>query len=708
MVFSKQIAVPQRSGNKQTCFDDVVLQKIIHRDIKSHNIFITEPSPGHYIAKIGDWGSARAVALTGAKSMTQGVGTACWLAPEVINYAHASKDSDVYAFGIVLWEVFTRAEVYEGLSAAQIIAKVANEGLRPKVPRDCPWGPIMAECWHHEASQRPGFHRVMTSLSKLYSRAKNAHKGRNQSLSEVSGGELIAAAAKKGTKDIADRFTEHTPLIQPRFVDTRSQSDTERVPRMSSNTRTVVGAGIVVGGAGIGSMISGLRDIYFNRKGAGVRPAQVVPISDQFLSSRPRIPSKVLSDPTMPKRKSPGMNDVGGDMTNSPRNNKSRSHDAISSEIMSSVGMIVDDSKLDMSSAPSPKRSTPRSRSRSRSPRAYEYTRTSSVTSTSGQNEGNSSLMNMNNINPNIERERISTPQSQHRKSVFKADVDLGDGRLSPVEYVIIESTHPPGSPLRDLPSDLPVSVNTVYKYAAEQTSGLNYAISDSSMLLNSSTESFGSRDSQSPIPISHPYKNESLTSEQQELNIESHDDAIRSDITSSIIANTKNNSNDLSRNSTSMRSYPKIRQSISGGSSDLPLLSNIPINSLEHNRSTDISNSQLHSPLPAVKNTLNSNTSTSLSQNRTETSPTVMRTSPSTGGRSSGSRGRTRRKSPAPLGLNNVSSQSLRVSPKSEGSNTVNSDSNVQPLPSDIDNNDDIDSNDDNDDSVAGGYDTT
>jgi serine/threonine protein kinase len=32
----------------------------------------------------------------------QGVGTACWLAPEVINFAHASKDSDVYAFGIVL------------------------------------------------------------------------------------------------------------------------------------------------------------------------------------------------------------------------------------------------------------------------------------------------------------------------------------------------------------------------------------------------------------------------------------------------------------------------------------------------------------------------------------------------------------------------------------------------------------------------------
>ena len=64
---------------------------IIHRDLKSHNLFITEPSPGHYVAKIGDWGSARAIALTGAKSMTHGVGTACWLAPEVINLAHSSK-----------------------------------------------------------------------------------------------------------------------------------------------------------------------------------------------------------------------------------------------------------------------------------------------------------------------------------------------------------------------------------------------------------------------------------------------------------------------------------------------------------------------------------------------------------------------------------------------------------------------------------------
>lgn len=147
---------------------------IIHRDLKSHNIFITEaPSSNkHFVAKIGDWGSARAIALTGAKSMTNGVGTACWLAPEVINYAHSSKGSDVYAFGIVLWEVYTRQEVHEGLSAAQIIAKVANEGLRPQVPWNCLFGNVMTDCWKQDASERPSFARIMKALSQMLNKVK--------------------------------------------------------------------------------------------------------------------------------------------------------------------------------------------------------------------------------------------------------------------------------------------------------------------------------------------------------------------------------------------------------------------------------------------------------------------------------------------------------------------------------------------------------
>lgn len=98
--------------------------------------------------------------------MTHGVGTACWLAPEVIHEAAYSRDSDVFAFGIVLWEIWTRSEVHEGLSAEQIIARVASDELRPSVPADCPWSGLMCHCWREEAHKRPEFYRICVVLQK--------------------------------------------------------------------------------------------------------------------------------------------------------------------------------------------------------------------------------------------------------------------------------------------------------------------------------------------------------------------------------------------------------------------------------------------------------------------------------------------------------------------------------------------------------------
>ena len=92
---------------------------IVHRDLKSHNLFVAEVR-GRMHVRIGDWGSARAVAMSPdfSRTMTHGVGTTCWLAPELIKDAKGSERIDVYAFGIVLWELATREEVYAALSAA--------------------------------------------------------------------------------------------------------------------------------------------------------------------------------------------------------------------------------------------------------------------------------------------------------------------------------------------------------------------------------------------------------------------------------------------------------------------------------------------------------------------------------------------------------------------------------------------------------------
>ena len=118
------------------------------------------------VAKIGDWGSARAT-LAGSRTMTHGVGTACWLAPEVITHARSSKLSDVYGFGIILWELATREEVYQGLESTQIIARVANDNLRPQPPRNCLWKDLMVKCWSENPKNRPSFEEIMIELGTL-------------------------------------------------------------------------------------------------------------------------------------------------------------------------------------------------------------------------------------------------------------------------------------------------------------------------------------------------------------------------------------------------------------------------------------------------------------------------------------------------------------------------------------------------------------
>jgi len=213
---------------------------IIHRDLKSHNIFVHETftdteqegdsningpsgdgqtnkltlwrkpqkmkSHSTLVAKIGDWGSARAT-LSGSRTMTHGVGTACWLAPEVIKNARSSSYSDVYGYGIILWEMSTREEVYKGLESTQIIAKVANEGLRPPVPKVCAWSHVMTQCWAENPEDRLDFNEVVAELNCI-SRKLDEDSIINQQQER-----------QRGLEDIA----EETPLIKVQTNITRDK-----------------------------------------------------------------------------------------------------------------------------------------------------------------------------------------------------------------------------------------------------------------------------------------------------------------------------------------------------------------------------------------------------------------------------------------------------------------------------------------------------
>eukprot|EP00002_Diphylleia_rotans_P019933 TRINITY_DN3855_c0_g1_i2.p2 TRINITY_DN3855_c0_g1~~TRINITY_DN3855_c0_g1_i2.p2 ORF type:complete len:1720 (-),score=293.72 TRINITY_DN3855_c0_g1_i2:217-5376(-) len=131
---------------------------IIHRDLKSANILLTES----YNAKICDFGFARIKAYN--KTMTK-CGTFAYQAPEVMVGGRYDEKADVYSFSIVLWEIETRKVPYPGLDVISI-KKVATENMRPEmstsIRRD--FEKLIRSCWEKDPKLRPTFAELQAQL----------------------------------------------------------------------------------------------------------------------------------------------------------------------------------------------------------------------------------------------------------------------------------------------------------------------------------------------------------------------------------------------------------------------------------------------------------------------------------------------------------------------------------------------------------------
>ena len=134
-------------------------RRVIHRDVKSHNFLITADGT----LKICDFGLAKHLSRT-RKTSTQS-GTYSWLAPEVFDNILSPK-ADVFAYGIVLWELITCDIPYEGRPVQWVIFRVVTQGLRPTIPDHCPPGykALMEECWDAERNNRPDIENVVKRL----------------------------------------------------------------------------------------------------------------------------------------------------------------------------------------------------------------------------------------------------------------------------------------------------------------------------------------------------------------------------------------------------------------------------------------------------------------------------------------------------------------------------------------------------------------
>ncbi|KAM6434516.1 ephrin type-A receptor 8 isoform 2-T2 [Liasis olivaceus] len=145
----------------------------VHRDLAARNILIN----GNLVCKVSDFGLSRILEDNpdAAYTTTGGKIPVRWTAPEAITYRKFSSASDVWSYGIVMWEVLAYGErPYWNMTNQDVIQSV-EEGYRLPAPMGCPMAlhQLMLNCWQRDANERPRFSHILSVLDKLIRNPQN-------------------------------------------------------------------------------------------------------------------------------------------------------------------------------------------------------------------------------------------------------------------------------------------------------------------------------------------------------------------------------------------------------------------------------------------------------------------------------------------------------------------------------------------------------
>ncbi|XP_014115059.1 fibroblast growth factor receptor 1 isoform X3 [Poecile atricapillus] len=177
---------PSRVPEEQLSFKDLVScayqvargmeylasKKCIHRDLAARNVLVTEDN----VMKIADFGLARDIHhIDYYKKTTNGRLPVKWMAPEALFDRIYTHQSDVWSFGVLLWEIFTLGgSPYPGVPVEELF-KLLKEGHRMDKPSNCTneLYMMMRDCWHAVPSQRPTFKQLVEDLDRIVAMTSN-------------------------------------------------------------------------------------------------------------------------------------------------------------------------------------------------------------------------------------------------------------------------------------------------------------------------------------------------------------------------------------------------------------------------------------------------------------------------------------------------------------------------------------------------------
>ncbi|NXE30892.1 IGF1R factor, partial [Ardeotis kori] len=134
--------------------------KFVHRDLAARNCMVSED----FTVKIGDFGMTRDIYETDYyRKGGKGLLPVRWMSPEALKDGIFNTQSDVWSFGVVLWEIATLAEQpYQGMSNEQVLRFVMDNGVLER-PENCPdkLHELMGLCWQQNPRQRPSFVQLL-------------------------------------------------------------------------------------------------------------------------------------------------------------------------------------------------------------------------------------------------------------------------------------------------------------------------------------------------------------------------------------------------------------------------------------------------------------------------------------------------------------------------------------------------------------------
>jgi len=141
-------------------------KEVIHRDLATRNVLLRNG-----VAVITDFGLSRMKASVDDYQKTQNnVGPVKWMSPESLFESKYSTKSDVFSFGVVIYEIIAQEPPWKGFSAIQAVGEL-KLGNRMIVPEHCNCPPelkeLMERCWVQLPEDRPDFEKICEILEKM-------------------------------------------------------------------------------------------------------------------------------------------------------------------------------------------------------------------------------------------------------------------------------------------------------------------------------------------------------------------------------------------------------------------------------------------------------------------------------------------------------------------------------------------------------------